>query len=44
MLYKWLLKGCLRVYILVLYIYTFVLYIYAFVLYIYAKWACIKRQ
>lgn len=37
MLYKWLLKGCLRVYILVLYIYTFVLYIYA-------KWACIKRQ
>ena len=37
MLYKWLLKGCLRVYTLVLYIYTFVVYIYA-------KWACIKRQ
>lgn len=37
MLYKWLLKGCLRIYALVLYIYTFVLYIYA-------KWGCIKRQ
>ncbi len=37
MLYKWLLKGCLRIYTLVLYIYTFVLYIYA-------EWRCIKRQ
>ncbi len=37
MLYKWLLKACLRIYTLVLYIYTFVLYIYA-------KWGCIKRQ
>lgn len=37
MLYKWLLKDCLRIYTLVLYIYTFVLYIYA-------KWGRIKRQ
>ena len=37
MLYKWLLKGCLRIYTLVLYIYTFVLCIYA-------KWGRIKRQ
>lgn len=29
MLYKWLLKACLRIYTLVLYIYTLVLYIYA---------------